>query len=1217
MADRDFQIRITTLADTGGAERETAALKQVEIQAEKTAAATKAAAAAIPTTGFPTPGQVSPPPGVVAPVSGAAVEEAEREAAIQSQLQVIAGTRLELEQARIAGNEALVNQLRSELTIRTSILGVMRAETLSQAQLAVLTQEEAAMLGTVATGAAAVATETTAAAGAGLAMGASLGKARGEAVVLARELATGGNYIRTMGSLLGALGIPISIAATLGFVLFEYFKKQAEQIKQAALEQVKLNAELEKELHTLGEIKDVAGYDKFRETARERLDTLRQQREIETDPKKLATINAEIAARESELARAPQIAAKALERAQHEEQIKFEMQEQVHELELLDSAAERARAQAAKHVETESAINKIRLEGTLAGIDERRDTGEISAIDAVVEKAKAKRDVLEENFNRQQENDRKAIESIKNQVALADVAAAAEEGRLQALKKRQQADVAAGGDVDKKLADFNRLKGLTQQADDDATQAEATRDEINRRDESTSKDRADAEEGAITARKKANDALRTEQNAADALGKARAAGKAALDDEKKVQDELIKQEGLRRQSQLDLNKARQTGEGIPAAEDALKLAQTKLDAAKKAVDEEEAREKAKTEKRQAAILADLHAEDEIQKAKDSGDAQRATRLGIELNYHREILALIREGLTLQQATSEAGTRRAEALRGSQFQDFKAGGSTVAGTIAAERERKQKEDLQREVFERERADLRDRIARGAKPSDEELKAFGPPEAQPPPEPEKKIETPDERNTRLAQERESEFNKAFPKPSVEPPSVEAPVSGAPPAPEKPSAPAAPLPPVDLTPAAEKLLTSGGKLDTAGDKLAAAADKLGGTKPAAPAAEKPAAAAPAAPPTAPALAPVEAGVSPAPSGTPPIGVTSKTTAETAVPPPAAPAPAPAVPTVSAEPIPYVQPPTVSAEPAPAEAPSTKPPEPAQAPPTKPPAPVASDSGTGVPPVSSAPTEAPPKIASSEEDSGIPNDPFRKFFGGGQPTPTPTPSPPPQAPALAVEAPVSGATSGPTPGAPPVKVELEPTSATPAVAQTTSDPNVDQIKSKTANIDVALSTRTKPGDQQHVIVDKTPAAAPAPGVSGTGVPPVSPESSQPGTAVPPTPPPTPQETEAARRVAQDKAFHEKQAQLAQQDEQNRRSLGAYGESGVEKAGAGRERVESERESAFDKAFHPDWQKPPPQQQPQQQQQPATAKEGGGDLAGTLAKLTSVLSRFEARLAG
>src|ERR1700752_4097344 len=69
--------------------------------------------------------------------------------------------------------------------------------------------------------------------------GAQLNKARGEATVLARELATGSVNARTVGAFLGALGPTIAVAAIAGLGL-------SKIISAAGEETVKFNDELKK-----------------------------------------------------------------------------------------------------------------------------------------------------------------------------------------------------------------------------------------------------------------------------------------------------------------------------------------------------------------------------------------------------------------------------------------------------------------------------------------------------------------------------------------------------------------------------------------------------------------------------------------------------------------------------------------------------------------------------------------------------------------------------------------------------------------------------------------------------------------------------------------------------------------------------------------------------------------------------------------------------------
>lgn len=137
----------------------------------------------------------------------ATIESLDQEKAIQTQLQVIAATRFDMMQAMIEGNAAQATILREELAIRQASLGVMRAGALTQAELVKLTETEAALIATTGKES--------------LLAGANLNKAKGEAMVLARELSTGSFNARTLGAFLGAMGPYLTVAAIAGFGLYQ------------------------------------------------------------------------------------------------------------------------------------------------------------------------------------------------------------------------------------------------------------------------------------------------------------------------------------------------------------------------------------------------------------------------------------------------------------------------------------------------------------------------------------------------------------------------------------------------------------------------------------------------------------------------------------------------------------------------------------------------------------------------------------------------------------------------------------------------------------------------------------------------------------------------------------------------------------------------------------------------------------------------------------
>jgi hypothetical protein len=151
----------------------------------------------------------------------------QQQAAIESQMQVIAQTRFDLTAAQVEGDAARVKQLQSELEVRSASLGVMRAQALTTAELNSLTESEAALLGTVAASA-----EATAAGG--LLASVNLNKARNEAIVLGRELASGANTTRTLGALLGSLGTSLTFVGLGVFELYQGFKSAEDAANDTA-----------------------------------------------------------------------------------------------------------------------------------------------------------------------------------------------------------------------------------------------------------------------------------------------------------------------------------------------------------------------------------------------------------------------------------------------------------------------------------------------------------------------------------------------------------------------------------------------------------------------------------------------------------------------------------------------------------------------------------------------------------------------------------------------------------------------------------------------------------------------------------------------------------------------------------------------------------------------------------------------------------------------
>jgi hypothetical protein len=110
----------------------------------------------------------------------------------------------------------------------------------------------------LATDAQAAAKETTGIGLSGIFAGAQLNKAKGEATVLARELATGSVNARTIGALLGSLGTTLTLGAISGFVLFNLIKGAIDDVRKMADEEKKATDELDKQVGKWTELAKVA-----------------------------------------------------------------------------------------------------------------------------------------------------------------------------------------------------------------------------------------------------------------------------------------------------------------------------------------------------------------------------------------------------------------------------------------------------------------------------------------------------------------------------------------------------------------------------------------------------------------------------------------------------------------------------------------------------------------------------------------------------------------------------------------------------------------------------------------------------------------------------------------------------------------------------------------------------------------------------------------------
>ncbi len=240
--------------------------------------------------------------------------------------------------------------------------------------------------------------ETEKMAAASLLTGVNLGKARQEAIVLARELATGGNVMRTLGSLMGAFGTSITVAAIGGLLLFERIKSWGESIKNAAEDQVKLNREIDQSVKGYANISTAAQWDKENDKIEEQIQLLRDKRRFSTDPTEQQNLSKEIEARQRQQQDLAILAQRGYERAQAEEKVKLSIRDQIDAMAQADKTAP-VGVEAAKAKREEAEKNFDAVQATEAAqLEARADSARLAqqSADAELEVASAKKKLAED-----------------------------------------------------------------------------------------------------------------------------------------------------------------------------------------------------------------------------------------------------------------------------------------------------------------------------------------------------------------------------------------------------------------------------------------------------------------------------------------------------------------------------------------------------------------------------------------------------------------------------------------------------------------------------------------------------------------------------------------------------------------------------------------------------------------------------------------------------
>lgn len=259
MADNtsEYKIRLTTEADTSGAEAIDAELKKVQADADAAnAAANGGGGASVPRSAA----DVSYNADLTARAN-AATQQAEAEAivsaeeqkqiALLEQKRILAAEIVEQAELEAAQNSQEAVALAQQIEIRRLSIQLQTQLNISEAEafeMASRRVQAEALVNETKTAQEALNAELVAQeaamAEASAIPGIQLGKARAEAITLARELATGSVNARTVGALIGSLGPSLTIGALAGYEVYKAITGIAE-------EQLKVNQEIDNQTDKL------------------------------------------------------------------------------------------------------------------------------------------------------------------------------------------------------------------------------------------------------------------------------------------------------------------------------------------------------------------------------------------------------------------------------------------------------------------------------------------------------------------------------------------------------------------------------------------------------------------------------------------------------------------------------------------------------------------------------------------------------------------------------------------------------------------------------------------------------------------------------------------------------------------------------------------------------------------------------------------------------
>ncbi len=235
----DFDVNIRTTADTSGAEKEEAALEKVAEARDRANSGGGGGGRTGPSQADLAYQQQSEASArrmleteeAINQKEAARIALQERQQSILIQRQALVSSEVEALGLEAAGESEHAAALQAEIAERRLALQLQQSTNLTEEQSLVLARQKIQAETAITAAKVEQAAASTEQAGVNLLAGASLAKARNEAITFGRELSSGASTGRTLSALLGSLGPHIAVASIAVFALVKNFGKVQEFIQ--------------------------------------------------------------------------------------------------------------------------------------------------------------------------------------------------------------------------------------------------------------------------------------------------------------------------------------------------------------------------------------------------------------------------------------------------------------------------------------------------------------------------------------------------------------------------------------------------------------------------------------------------------------------------------------------------------------------------------------------------------------------------------------------------------------------------------------------------------------------------------------------------------------------------------------------------------------------------------------------------------------------------